>query len=442
MDPLARAALVGTGRHPDVRTPGLEALSEGLEGRSPERRLLLAAGARAVARAAGRTASDVGRGPEPAAPETGPACSPGAARLLRRLLMGRHAELLPEALSRLAAAGMLVPHALLPLALASDPQLRDAVDRVLGVRGVWLAGQSPSWGWVMAPTDAEPTPDEATLEEELGHGAQRIRLAAVRQLACMPDSRLARQMARRASSLLTSRMEVRLPAELDAAWRRDLGAGRPQEGMGQKAGWLLRSVALVPPSHWEDRFGRHPWRLVEDIAPDEVVLAEALTRATLLHDTRSWAGPLWDWWQSRVRERRGQSGVVDDLCAALLDRMPQEEAEGRVASLLEGAGDAALEAMLEALRTPWSADFSHQYLVALHQHVAALGAEATGSSLPWLRSVTIAARALSPSVLDEAAAPLPLARSRSWRIRQWRARLDAFAETTRVRQHLVEEIPL
>jgi hypothetical protein len=294
----------------------------------------------------------------------------------------------------------------------------------------------------MAPTDAEPPPDEPSPEEELNHRTPRIRLAASRQLACMPDSRLARQMARRAASLLTSRMEVRLPTELDDGWRRDLGVDRPPEGMGQKAGWLLRTMALVPPSHWEDRFGRHPWRLVEDIAPEEVVLAEGLTRATLLHHAGAWMGPLWDWWQARVGERGGQGGVVDELRAALLERMPPEQTESRVVPLLEGAGDAALEAMLEALPTPWSAGFSRQYLAALHQHVASLGAEAAGFSLPWRRSVAIAARALSPAVLDEALEPLPLARSRSWRIRQWRAQLNAFAETTRVRQHLVEEIPL
>jgi len=442
MDPFARAALVGTGRHPDVPTPGLEALAEGLEGRTPERRLLLAAGARAVARAAGRTAGAVAPGPDAADPDTRPACTPGAARLLRRLFTGRQAELLPEALSRLAAAGLRLPHALLPMALGADPQVREAVREVLGTRGVWLARQGPSWEWAVAPTEAEPPPDEPSLEAKLDHPAQRIRVAASRQLARMADSRLARQMARRATSLLTSRMEVRLPSELDDAWRRDLGADHAPEAVGRKAGWLLRTVALVPPSHWEDRFGRQPWRLVADIASDEVVLAEALTRATLLHDARSWAGPLWDWWQTRVREPPGQSAVVDEMRAALLARMPREEAERRVARLLEGAGDAALEALLEALPVPWSAGFSRQYLAALHQHVEALGPEATGFSLPWQRSVAIAGRALSPAVLPEAAAPLPLARSRTLRIRQWRARLDAFAETTRVRQHLVEEIPL
>jgi hypothetical protein len=166
MEPLVKAALVGTVRTADpasTHTP-VDDLLRRAAVEEPERALLLAAGAWAVWRLAGRTPALLPEPPEAAPEETRPVCTPRAAELLEPMIDGPYRLLLPEACGLLATAGRRLPPALLPAALGLPKPYRAAVRPVLGERGPWLARQEPAWSWAAAPALApEPEGDEETL---------------------------------------------------------------------------------------------------------------------------------------------------------------------------------------------------------------------------------------------------------------------------------------
>src|SRR6185369_5091968 len=181
-DPLVKTALLGTGKSagalPATGTavdPLVARLPEG----SPERRLLLAAGARAVHRLAGWRASS-GSLPAPAAAETRPACPPAVAALVSRLLDGEHRELLPEACGRIEARGWRLPPALLAAALASRGiDDRTALRPLLGERGVWLAGMREGWEWAL-PVAEQSAEEQKRVWEEGTFEARKEVLIRVR----------------------------------------------------------------------------------------------------------------------------------------------------------------------------------------------------------------------------------------------------------------------
>lgn len=162
MDALLKAALAGTARGaaaPDAPATPADALVADMGNLEPERRVLLAAGARAIYRQAGRQAPIAAPAPIPAPEEPLPVCPPGVARLLADIFAGRQADLLPEACARLRGAGLRLPPGLLPAALTAGSRkadLRPALAAVVGERGRWLGGLNPEWRWV---ADAAPDLD-------------------------------------------------------------------------------------------------------------------------------------------------------------------------------------------------------------------------------------------------------------------------------------------
>ncbi|HST87201.1 MAG TPA: DUF5691 domain-containing protein [Ktedonobacterales bacterium] len=198
MDTLTAAALAGTSQRPSADLASgtdVDALAERLAERLPngeaERTLLLQAGALAVYRLAGRLPEALPADPPAPAPaETLPVCSPGAAELLRQLLSGRNADLLPEALERMRAAGLRLPPDLLSLALRSrEREPRQALVHVLGARGRWLAAQNTAWSWVAQTLveSAETLPDDAETIWQEGTTAER--LGVLRQLRAVDPAR-------------------------------------------------------------------------------------------------------------------------------------------------------------------------------------------------------------------------------------------------------------
>ncbi len=178
MDTLVTMALVGTAQQPDKDTgtgTPIDTLTAGFSEREMERRLLLAAGAWAIYRQAGKAPGRLPTTPEPAAPETLRTCSPALARLIEDMLAGTHDDLLPEALERMEKAGLHLPPELLPTALnAQSSRLRTVLAPVLGERGRWLSQFNPAWSWVSRrlpaggdalPADAEITWQEGTPEQ-------------------------------------------------------------------------------------------------------------------------------------------------------------------------------------------------------------------------------------------------------------------------------------
>lgn len=182
LEQLAAAALLGTRRNgalPTLAAPGriAEAL-QSLDGREAERGLLDAAAIVAPSMRAGFVAAKFAVDPERvAAAESRPACPRGAAELLKRILGGEHAELLPEWLRLAAERGVIAPPETLPDLLAAakgKADLREPLAAVLGERGRWLARLNPDWAFAAAGDDA------GDAEERWQTGAPEERLAALR----------------------------------------------------------------------------------------------------------------------------------------------------------------------------------------------------------------------------------------------------------------------
>jgi hypothetical protein len=154
MDPLTTLALVGTARQGEPAEAAgspVDTILSGLTEVGVERRVLLAAGARAAAAMAGRRSSRSAAMIPVSPPETRPQCSAKAARILGDLLHGHHPELLPEAFALLSKAGQRIPHPLLPDAFrVRGDELRAAVRPVLGERGAWLARLNDTWSWALS----------------------------------------------------------------------------------------------------------------------------------------------------------------------------------------------------------------------------------------------------------------------------------------------------
>lgn len=171
---LTTVAVVGTaqsgGAQPETGTP-VDQL--GGAKASAERELLLRAGARAVYRMAGYLPDASMQAPTAAPAETRPLCSPAVASLVESMLIGKGADVLPDALERLGKAGYRLPPSLLSLALTNTHRPnRAAMAPLLGERGRWLSQFNSAWRWANEtlgddgedlPLDAETIWQEGTV---------------------------------------------------------------------------------------------------------------------------------------------------------------------------------------------------------------------------------------------------------------------------------------
>jgi hypothetical protein len=180
---LAKAALLGTARAsepPATGTP-VDALIERRTDLTPEKKLLLAAGAFAIYRRAGYTprrsdALTIDVAPDEIRPE----CSAGAAAVIRDMLAEFRYELLAEAFTAIAKAGWRLPSTLLTDVLdLEEPALRDAARPVLGERGQWLATKRSVWSWAR---DARQEPSIEDLRRAWEEGRFEERAAAIQSV--------------------------------------------------------------------------------------------------------------------------------------------------------------------------------------------------------------------------------------------------------------------
>ncbi len=191
MESIVSTAIVGTrqlsNQELTTGTP-IDTLTSQLDEGEIERKLLLAAGALALYRQAGRIPEQAPAPPQPAVPENIPACSAKVGHLLQGLLQGEQRELLPEALHRLKQAGQRLPYEQLPLALgygAQSKEIRPALFAVLGERGCWLCQFEKTWAWVtqfLAETSEILPYDAETLWQEGSLGQRSQLLARLRSV--------------------------------------------------------------------------------------------------------------------------------------------------------------------------------------------------------------------------------------------------------------------
>src|SRR5262249_23302895 len=121
--------------------------------------------------------------------------------------------------------------------------------------------------------------DEPFLEQALDDRSAAVRAEAPAYPRRLPSSSLAQRMRARADAMLTfapaasggflkklkaavgggsGTIAVEMPAAIDAAWERDGIPIKPPSGIGQKAFWLLRTLAAVAASHWRGCFAGAP----------------------------------------------------------------------------------------------------------------------------------------------------------------------------------------
>jgi len=112
--------------------------------------------------------------------------------------------------------------------------------------------------------------DEPFLEEcALNDKRKEVRAQATKLLVRLPHSRLIARMQERAVKYLTKaddgKLQVHLPPELEKEMVRD-GIEETiaiDSRMGQKAGWLYQTVAVINPSFWLDRFNLDAGRFLK-----------------------------------------------------------------------------------------------------------------------------------------------------------------------------------
>ncbi len=330
-DELTAAALVGTARAPlpdgaGVAAPGLAALLARIDAGTPERRLLVAAGAAALWRQAGTLPVAAAMSPpEPAPAETAAVCPPATELHLKRILGGEYPTLLQEWLALAAQRQFCIPPRVLPEVLdflVAHLDLREQALPLLGARGRWLAAQHPQWRALfvaLAPESWETgsmaervaylrqvraqdpdaaralleatwkqesaaaraafvaelrarvsSADEPFLEAALDDRSKHVRAAALEVLHYAPKSALTTRQYRRAAALLRVergilgrvKLSVALPEACDAALERDGVAPKPPEGVGQRAWWLRQILAAVPPGVWTRDWQLEPAALI------------------------------------------------------------------------------------------------------------------------------------------------------------------------------------
>jgi hypothetical protein len=434
LDALTRLVSLGTARAPETPlTEGVEAVAfRALEGTSPQKRLLLAAGVRAVASAAGQKSPAPPTPVAPAPEETLPVCSPRLATLVRGLFDGPSAdrdEVLTEVFHRLARAGRRLPPELLVRALARARGVpRSAVEPVLGERGRWLARLNPAWRLPPRPQGAEverlwaegtfeerrrvfedertarperarqwlqdtwkqekaehrarllasfePTlspEDEPLLEQGRRDKALTVREVARHLLAQLPESAFTRRMRERALRVLRwdqGTLHVELPASWEDAEAERDGLDKPPAGVGRSEHWLVRLLECVPLPEWEQHLGATPEALVAAAMTldDGAALSRGWSHAYRLKPSSRWASAMFDTW-SREASRRANQLPAQALAINLFEQLTPSERAARTLRVLRGQ-ETLPEASLALSRTPgpWPRELGMAWLNTVYEH--------------------------------------------------------------------------
>ncbi|WP_257461416.1 DUF5691 domain-containing protein [Archangium lipolyticum] len=497
LDALTRLATLGTSRSPELgATAGVEGqVLRALEDVPLEKRLLLAAGARSVARAAGRKLARLETRGDVAPTDTLPVCPPRVSAVLTELLVSNDVEVLREAFELLARARRRLPPELLPRVLGlAERSLRVAAEPVLGERGQWLAQRNPEWSSVAEapaadPADAERVWTEGTPEErravlsqarstdparargwlqttwaqekaehrarflacldvglspedepllELG---RKDRAAAVREvarylLARLPESAFARRMLERARAVLTwekpATLRVRFPDKWDAEAERD-GLDKPPAGIGQSEHWLIRLLEAIPLSTWETGFEATPGQLVEAAARTDhaIALTEGWAQALRLGVSSSWAMALLGFW-TRCESKVLDAERAQTLAISVMEQLPPAERAARTLRILRRAESLpSLDRALAVTPAPWPADLGHAWLESLRELY-----DPSTRATALLGALRKASTALPPQCLPNAVDPLVLPSP----LQRWNAEMHRFQQTVSLRRILYEEL--
>ena len=255
-----------------------------------------------------------------------PRCSDRTGYYLSLMLSGEHQQLLPELLDRLADLGQRVHETSLPSLLdlgKRQSDVREAIAKVLGKRGQWLAAQNPEWNYVASEDESawetgskaarlmwltklrrqEPDQarqllestwkqesasdrtaflevlgtglsmaDEPFLESLLDDRSKEVRRVTVDLLTCLPESRFCERAIARVQNLVKLQHEgnqpyftVDLPEAHTPEMLRDGIEAKSNDSqnnqIGDRASWLLKMLTSTPLSFWN----QHLAMSIEDL---------------------------------------------------------------------------------------------------------------------------------------------------------------------------------
>ncbi len=257
-----------------------------------------------------------------------PRCSDRTGYYLSLMLSGEHLQLLPELLDCLADLGQRVHETSLPSLLDLGKRQSDvceAIAKVLGKRGQWLAAQNSEWNYVASEDDSvwetgskaarlmwlsqlrRQDPDQARqlvestwkqesasdrtaflesfsnnlsmadepfLESLLDDRSKEVRRVTVDLLTCLPESRFCQRAIARVQDFIKLQREgnqqyftVDLPEVHTPEMLRDgIEAKSNDNQMGDRASWLLKMLTSTPLSFWNQPFWNEPLAMsIEDL---------------------------------------------------------------------------------------------------------------------------------------------------------------------------------
>lgn len=384
---------------------------------------------------------------------------------------------------------------------AQSKEIRAALIPVIGERGRWLGQFNTSWSWVAQflagdtlPDDAETiwqegtlgqrceilrqlravdaakarewlntvwkqekaevrnkflatfkaglsAEDEEFLEKALDDRSEGVRTTTAELLVRVPTSALVQRMKARADAILVytgDLFHMKEPKEIDKSWQRD-GIPVAPKSSKDKSWYQTQVLSLIPPTYWEERFAATPDALIKAAKlhkrKNDILLCWSY--AAMLHQTPSWALPLWQW----LCEHRDR-GTIRELYASeihelLTDLISQAEAEAYLRQY--PADSEQWQTALPTMTGAWSQAFAEHYLQSLRNAVAALK-EKMQPVNTWSATLTQAALSLPPACFEAAMEPLELPEGKDWQIHYWRHELDTFIELVRTRKRILEEI--
>ena len=326
---ILKTAIIGTERNAlalPARNDALGTVLATLDTNSRESSLLSAAATMALYERAGQVPTkDSQPLPVPAEADDVPCCNARAAQHLSLMLSGEYKDVLPEWFAALATANKRVPDESLPALLAlgkTNKSLRDAIRKVIGKRGLWLARQNFDWDYIVTSLDEshwqtgtrntrlallqqlratdpararelaastwnEEKPedrvafiaafmiglsmeDEPFLEAALDDRRKEVRKAAAELLARLPASALVKRMIERVTPLIKYKLNssgkgefiVNLPDHIDKTMQRDgIDPKPPHSSIGEKSWRLRQIISATPLEYWVRQFKEEPDKL-------------------------------------------------------------------------------------------------------------------------------------------------------------------------------------
>ena len=317
---ITATALIGTQRQPftPISTDGnLGQLLASVDTTNQEAALLSTVAIATMYQQAGQLPlQDSSPLPEPCELEDLPRCSDRTGYYLSLMFSGEHQQLLPELLDRLAELGQRVNETSLPSLLdlgKRQSDVREAIAKVLGKRGQWLAAQNPEWNYVASEDEAvwetgskaarlmwltklrrkepdqarqllestwkqESASDRTAFLEVLGTGlsmadepfleallddrSKEVRRVTVDLLNCLPESRFCQRAIVRVQNFIKLHHDgnqpyftVDLPEVHTPEMLRDgIEAKSKYSDVGDRAFWLLQDLIATPLKFWNDIF--------------------------------------------------------------------------------------------------------------------------------------------------------------------------------------------